>query len=306
MINFYTENLFFSGKVKNLIKIFSGWQNRGPRAVQQSLFLGLKELGQDFSVNRQIFSPVKFAGILADAKILKWAIGQKQKGLIDKIIAGPNLVVGPEDSEGIVKNPLVDIFLVPCPWVKDFYISTAPEMEKKIRVWPAGVAVPELQSNNKIYDFLIYNKIKNNPLCREIQTFLQAGNFKYKVLNYGQFKQQDYFDLLEKTKFEIYLSDSESQGLAMFEAWARNIPVLAWERGLWQTDKYSWQGFTASPYTESENGNRFKDFEEFKKVLPLFVSATYHPREFVLKNFSNRICAQKYLDIVKQLGVSYN
>jgi hypothetical protein len=127
---------------------------------------------------------------------------------------------------------------------------------------------------------------------------LTQNKYKFTVLEYGQFKQAEYFSLLAQCRFEIYLSESESQGLAMFEAWARNIPTLVWERGFWQTEKYYWQGMTASPYLSDKAGMRFADFAEFQRIFREFVTRPFSPRDYVSENFTNAICAKKYLEIL--------
>jgi len=297
-IYLYNQNFFWLGKAKKLIKKFLGKDFGGPQSVFDSLTLGLNELGIPYKINASLPKVPSVVCVLSGVDTLLWAIQLKQQGKIRKIIAGPNLVVGSEDYGGIIKNPLIDIFIAPSQWVKDFYHKAVPQMREKIRIWPAGVNLPALQETEKIYDFLVYNKIKDGKLSQDILNFLNSQNFKCTVLSYGDFKQQDYFKMLSKSKYLIYLSESESQGLAMFEAWARGIPTLVWERGFWQTDKYFWQGLTSSPYIAPENGMRFKDFEEFKKVLPQFLSTGFSSYEFTRINFSNKVCAQKYLEIV--------
>ncbi len=218
-----------------------------------------------------------------------------------KILAGPNLVVNPNDRDKIIQHPSVDIILQPSQWTSDVYASLAPSISQKIRVWPAGVAISPLSQSLKTIDFLVYNKIGNNPLFLGILRALQEKNYNCEVFNYGHFKQAEYFHALEHSKAVIYLSESESQGLAMLEAWARGVPAFVWERGFWKNGGYIYEGNTASPYADPENGMRFKDLADFSKLLSEFVQAVFHPRKFVEKNFSDKAAAQKYLDIVNEL-----
>src|ERR1700722_2640793 len=106
MLYLYTENLFALNKIKDFIKKLLHRQNRGPQAVFVSLAEGLRELGKDFFVNQKIAAPIEIACVLSGAKTLKWAVSQKQKGNIKKIIAGPNIVVFPEDEDGVLLSPL--------------------------------------------------------------------------------------------------------------------------------------------------------------------------------------------------------
>jgi hypothetical protein len=294
----YTENLFLYSKIKNIIKILLG-KNRGPQAVYYSLTTGLKDLRQEFSVNEKLSAQLDVACVVSGVKTLKYAILQKNKGLIRKIIAGPNIIVSPEDSGGILKSALIDKVVVPSNWVKDYYISKAPELLNKIYVWPSGVDVPNEEKVKKEYDFLIYNKItKDTSFYDQIYKYLIEQGFKVRTLVYGSFKQEEYFEALKKAKYLIYLSKSESQGLAMFEAWARNVPTFVWERGFMEYKNDRFEGNTATPYLTEESGMSFKDFTEFQQKLNSFISYSFTPRKYIEDNFNLKSSAQKYLDII--------
>lgn len=291
----YLYNEYFSFLPR--LKKFFGKPGRGPESVFKSLAKGLDELKFDYRVNHVPLAFIEMACVLSGTESLKWAIGQKTAGKIKKLIAGPNIVIEPGEGKGILKSSEIDKILVPSQWVKDFYISLAPELSSKIGIWPAGVDVLPIADEAKVYDFLIFTKLGASALAADVKILFDRKNKKYKEIIYGKFRHEEYFKLIEKSKFVIYLSESESQGLAMFEAWARNVPTLVWERGFLQYKNYRWEGNTATPYLTTENGRSFKDFEDFKKVLPEFEQQTFSPREWVENNASNKIAAQKYLEI---------
>jgi glycosyltransferase involved in cell wall biosynthesis len=299
-LHLYTEKYFTGPRLKHLAKIFLGRAWRGPQAVERSLIAGLTELGQPFDVNVKpgFYGTV---GVLSGVNTLREAIKWKGQGKIKKIIAGPNLVVTPEDHNKLIQLPAIDIVLQPCQWCVDFYSSLAPSLRPKLRIWPAGVRLPERPKTAKSTDFLVYNKTGQSELFLGIMEFLKKNNFSFVVLEYGKFKQADYFKALAKSKNLIYLSESESQGLAMFEAWARGVATLVWDRGFWESGKYSWQGRTASPYVTKENGMVFKDLADFSKLLPEFVKSVFHPREFIEKDFTFKRSAEKYLEVYRSM-----
>lgn len=298
MLYLYTENLFAANKAKYVVKKLLGRQNRGPMTVFGSLEAGLRERGESFCVNQKIVSPIEAACVVSGAKTLKWAVSRKRNAKIKKIIAGPNIVVFPSDEGGILRDPLVDVIIVPSQWVKELYCLLAPELSGKIRIWPAGVALPQLALREKDLDFLIYDKTRQSPLCRQIVDALRDRNYRFKILSYGNFRQKDYFGLLERCKYEIYLSVSESQGLAMFEAWARNVPTFVWEAGRYEKQGVKLTGQISSPYLSPRAGLSFKDSEDFKNKLGGLLKMEFLPRRYVEENFTDKICAQKYLDIV--------
>lgn len=297
MLNLFTEEFNFLGKVKFLVKKILKKENRGPRAVFLSLVRGLRELKTSFSVNENFTDTVVvLSGILP----LKKAILKKQQGVIKKLIAGPNLVVLPSEYGSIIANKEIDRVIMPSLWVKEYYEKLEPRLIGKISVWPAGVKVPQNEEQKeKTLDFIVYNKVGMSEIFKDVVHFLNFRKYVFKVVDYNNFKQAEFFHLLNSTKALIYLSESESQGLAMFEAWARNVPVLIWERGFWEKQGFRVSGNTASPYVSEQSGMRFKNFADFKDVLPNFLKSNFEPKRYVLENFTDSLCAEKLLEIIK-------
>lgn len=298
MIYIYTENLFFLPRVKNRIKKILGVYKRGPQVVLSSLLTGLTELKESFVLNKDISEPIQSACVLSGIKTLEWAIKQKKLGKIKKLIAGPNIAVAPTDVGGILLDPDIDRIIVPSQWVKEYYVSVVPKIEKKIAVWPAGVNIPENPQDEKTFDFLIYNKIGQNQLYFDIVGILKEKGYTYKVFDYGKFYQSEYFNKLQQSRFEIYLSESESQGIAMFEAWARGVPTYVWEKGFFEKKGIKIFGKISSPYLNSSSGLVFSSAESFKADLNIFINGTYAPKEHVKKNFADKICAQAFIKLL--------
>lgn len=297
MLNLFTEEFNFLGKVKFWIKKFLGKENRGPRAVFLSLVRGLKDLQVPFSVNESFMDTVV---VLSGIKSLEEAILHKHRGKIKKLIAGPNLVVFPSEYGSIIASREIDRVIMPSFWVKEYYEKLEPRLIGKISVWPAGVKIPETEEQKeKTLDFIVYNKIGNAEIFKDIVTYLNLNNYVFKVIDYNNFKQIEFFSLLNSAKGLIYLSESESQGLAMFEAWARNVPTLVWERGFWEKQGFRISGNTASPYVSEQVGMRFNNFTDFKNVLPKFIKFNFEPKRYVLENFADSLCAEKLLEIIK-------
>ncbi|MCL5666528.1 MAG: hypothetical protein M1383_02050 [Patescibacteria group bacterium] len=296
-LSIYTENLFLSNKIKSKVKKLAGLYLRGPQAVEQNLFSGLKELGASFEVNRPLKEGIDTAFVLSGVKTLQWAINKQNLGLVRRIVAGPNIAVSPNSSGGILKDQAVDQIVVPSEWVREFYIKEAPTISSKIKVWAAGVALPDLKPEPKIFDFLIYNKIGKNPLAENICQYVNGKGYSSNVLTYGKFARQNYFQMLQQARYAIYLSDSESQGLALFEAWAFNVPVFAWDKGYFE---YAGKRFPAKvgvPYLSEKTGIAFKDFPEFEKKLDSFLKAEFAPREWIKSNAGLKMAAEKFLNL---------
>ncbi len=296
-LSIYTEDFFIVGRLKNALKTFFG-KNRGPKAVFESLRKGLSELDTSCQINEHSPSPDSVASVLSGVETLKWAIAQKQRRNIKAVIAGPNIVISPADEAGLLQNSAIDKIIVPSEWVKNFYLRLAPELSSKIHIWPAGADLPTDFFHHKTLDFLVYDKVGNGTLATEISDYLEKQNYKTLTVGYNRHTQAEYFKLLNQAKHLIYLSRSDSQSLALFEAWARNIPSLIWEAGEFNYQDTKISGQISAPYLTPGAGMAFNDFLDFQKVLPQFLNTEFSPRAYIEQNFTHALCAQKYLDIV--------
>jgi len=281
--------------------------NYGPQAVLESLIRGFDKLKVDYQLNPKTDKVSDPVCVISGVDALKWAIEAKRKGQIKKIIAGPNIVVTPEDAGGILLDEKIDLVIVPSQWVKDFYASFKPEFNKKIRVWPAGVEICP-QSREKREGCLIYKKKVDKELFDFIIECLESQGINYKLIKWGRYRKKRYFDLLNKVKFMIYLSESESQGIALQEAWMRDIPTLVWNRGYWKWKNYEWHESSSAPYLTKDCGIFFRDKNDFKNKFDIFIRnlSNFSPREHSLKNFIDEISASNYLKIINEPIENYD
>lgn len=275
-------------------------RNRGPKAVTSSLLRGLKSINYPYKLNPRAdeINDDDTIWVNESLEALKWAVKSKEN---NKLIIGPNLVITPLDRNGIICDDSIDIILQPSEWTKNFYISIKPALSEKIKVWPAGVEIPDLIQTPKIIDVLIY--IKNYPknnLLEKIKMCLINKNMTFDLVVYGKFKQSDYFNKLQKSKSLIYISNSESQGLSIQEAWARNIPTLALDQNIFKYKQYHFPSIHISaPYLNDQAG-MFFNFNNFNEVFAKFWNNLngFTPREYVINNLSDKVCAQKFINII--------
>ncbi len=276
---------------------------RGPEAVLYSLITGLKELNVEYILNpNKINSDT--VGVLQNPKALHYAIEQKKLGKIKQLLAGPNIVVTPKEADAIYEHPLIDKIVLPCEWTKNFYSSLSPVIKDKIYILAAGVDDPgELTPLTEKNTILIYQKNSPERLFNQILQNLKITKLKISIIKYGKYKQKDYFAKLSKTKLAIFFTKSESQGIAQQEAWVRDVPTLVWNPG---TIKYKEHTITdnklASPYLTDDCGKFFVSIDEFNLNLNEMINnlANYKPRQYALANFTHKISAQKYLNIINQ------
>jgi len=276
----------------------------GPSAVLESLMRGFDVLDVDYQLNPKTKDISDIVCVISNVDALKWAIKAKKQGQIKKIIAGPNIIITPEDAGHILLDETIDLIIVPSQWIKDFYASFKPGFGEKIRIWAAGVEVcPE--SNEKRKGCLIYKKNVDEKLFNFIVKYLKSQDIDYRIIKYGKYKKEKYFELLNKVEFMIYLQEVESEGIALLEAWIRNVPTLVWNKGYFEYKKVRKKVFgnISAPYLTEECGMFFRGKEDFKGKFEFFIKNLFNfrPKEYVSRNFIDEISAQNYLRFVKEI-----
>lgn len=98
------------------------------------------------------------------------------------------------------------------------------------------------------------------------------------------------------------MQESESQGIALVEAWAKNVPTFVLDNKIYKYKNYSWiDEKIAAPYLTAACGAFFKDVNGLSELLDsLSMSNNYEPRNYYLSNFTDRICAEKFIQIISK------
>jgi hypothetical protein len=271
---------------------------RGHFAVTRSLIYGFKANEIDF--NYQPIFPWQIGDIflvLAGIRSLKQAIDLKKKKLIKKLVAGPNNITFASESKFLISSQEIDLIIVPSDWVKKLYLEDCPSLKNKIFVWPAGVDCKFWHSRkcsikNKI---LIFEKQAKGPVgpIKPYYDYLKLLGYSVDILKYGEFTQDEYLKKLQESSLMIGFSRDESQGIAWAEAWATDVPTLLWKNSSNYINDRKFLCSTA-PYLNSKNGMFFDNFEDFKVKFQYWRShkGQFSPRDWVLSNMSDEVCAK--------------
>lgn len=295
MISIYTRtnSLFSLEHWKRTVKESLG-KTSGPDAVLQSLLRGLCEAGEAYELNPK--DPTGTTAIVLSGKqALRDAIALKKAEKIKLLVAGPNIYVSPKDDGALIASPEVDLILVPCSWVRDLWVAVAPELAPRIAVWAAGVAPAAASAHNG--PVIIYNKLATSEQAENIKDFLYTKGVRALLLNYGDFKQKEFFNLLKQSLALVYLSASESQGLALQEAWARDVPTFVRYSGEYRSGELTWKDPKINaPYLNEALGDFFSTNEELLALISK--AAKYHPQAYCEEHFSDKHCAQNLLALL--------
>jgi hypothetical protein len=305
------QELFFKGWLYILLRFlrdrikppkqnYNRSKYRGHPAVTRSLVEGLRKLNYDFNYNPLLIREVnKNVLVLSGVETLRQAIKFKKLGIIDRLYAGPNIVVFASDHDSILASPEIDFVVTPCDWVIDVYLEDCPELKGKIISWPAGVDIsywrPMINRLNS-KQVLIYekqNKGKVGPIDPYVN-ILERFGFNVKVVKYGSFTHDEYLRWLNESIFMVGFVTDESQGLAWAEAWSCDIPTFIWKNTshIYRGRKYA---CSTAPYLSDQTGLFFNDLQDFTQIISGFLESKYvfSPRNWVLSNMSDEVCAQE-------------
>jgi transcription-repair coupling factor (superfamily II helicase) len=164
----------------------------------------------------------------------------------------------------------------------------------------------EQQTQAKRENVLVYFKHRNPEELKHLQLFLSEKNIKYRLFSYDQrYQEADYIAYLQTCQYGIVLDAHESQGFAIEEALACDVPLLVWNaQTMKQEHGSTYQAIpcTSIPYWDPMCGEYFHTSDELPAAFQTFqtklASAEYKPRQYILDNLSLEKCAEKFIALI--------
>ncbi|HLG40110.1 MAG TPA: hypothetical protein VI461_10590, partial [Chitinophagaceae bacterium] len=257
-----------------------------------SLVEGLEKIGADFNYN-----PIRKKNIaenvivLAGVGRLKEIIELKKKGKIKKLFAGPNICESPNEENGILANKAIDVCIVPSQWVGVSYLEEENDLRGRIEIWHAGVDSnywqPSAKKKNR--DVIIYWKTEEEEFCKAIEDIIRNHNYNPVRVKYGNYSSKEYKEGLDIAVFAVFVSRSESQGIALAEAWSMDVPTYVWDPGELVYKNRKYKNITACPYLTEEAGLKWIELNELKEIVDRTQKGvlSFKPRKYVLRSFSD-------------------
>lgn len=279
----------------------------GHKGVTQSFLSGLNELQVPYNFNPPINQIGEVVWVLSNPSALAEVIELKRIGRIKYILAGPNLVVTANENNKILTSNAIDYVIVPSNEIQTFYRQDEPSLTNHLRTWYAGVDhrywSPINGSKTNKNTVLIYWKTEPQELCMQIQNILHKYGWKTEIIKYGSYDPEEYKELLDRSHFAVFISRSESQGLALAEAWSMDVPVLAWNPQLWQAKGRESSLISSCPYMNEAVGKPFKTVSDFEHLLQNITTTLSYcqPRQWILDYMTNVISSKLAVDLINSL-----
>jgi len=288
----------------------------GPIKVFRNLLKGLDLIDYPYVVNGDLNSCDKL-WIYNDPIALNNA---RKINKNVKILLGPGFYMDRCLSKNI-KNLLKEkseeiVCLQPSLWSKEMLLDFGYNYTP-VEFWPTGIDTKEFKPDVvRSRDFvLIYFKQRFDWEKEEVEKLLKKKNINYKIIVYGEYLQKDFLNLLNSSKYVIWIGRQESQGIALQEALSMDVPLLVWDVkkvGHWSPppkdvniflkEEYEYTNTTVIPYFDSSCGASFYDSNDIEEKI-VFMENNYRnfePREYILKNLSLEKQALEFLNIFEK------
>ena len=232
----------------------------------------------------------------------------KGAGVINRLTAGPNIVVFSTDEDSVIADPDIDFVITPSPWVSRKYIEDEPRLGGKLGEWAAGVSLEFWKFSNPKgkTNVLVYDKYDSRTTKGRITPFIDyliGEGLRVRTISPSngrgyspsQYRQElDWADLMVG-----FSAGSESQGIAWLEAWAAGVPtfILASETNVVRGRRFE---ASSAPYLSEDTGHFFPHLDSFKKLVRDWKNGvlSFSPRKWVEMNQTDRVSASKFLEIV--------
>jgi hypothetical protein len=248
-------------------------------------------------------------GYTKDTVCLIWAPSQPSLGDLGgclsprnqcSIVYGPHFSVFPDAS--LARVPCINnaVYAQPSTWAKTSWELT---MRDELRAVPIVVApfpvdistfmpgAPRVGSK-----VLVYVKQRSeDDVCIVLKAITSCGGIPV-VVRYGLYTEPEYISVLQQCVCGVWVGSHESQGFALQEALATNLPLLVWDMGcmvhsgrpalLPGGDECLAQ---SAPYFDNRCGMVVSSAKEVADTFPTFFAlaqsgTVFTPRDFVLQH----------------------
>ena len=227
---------------------------------------------------------------------LSWTIHAKQTGRI-KFLALGGLMANANRTELLrFMNIREHIDRVFC--ASEYYRSRcceeAPELGDLYTTWSCGIDTQYWQPSSKsIHDrirVVVYQKNAPDDVFRSVLSVLERLRIDIRILMYGTYGPAEFRAALQSADCAVFLSRWESQGIALGEAWACDVPTF-----VWISDRDFSRPFSA-PLLSEATGKFFCDEGDLTGLIEsLYNRNLFSPRDWVQDNLTVELQATKLL-----------
>ena len=227
-----------------------------------------------------------------------------------KFLFGPHFSVFPNRQQLQLVNKQNSIYVLPSQWPIDFWVIH--NVPNKMMPLPFGVdtirfnQIKPIELRDKVF---IYHKRRRPEELKSVVDLLQKHNIPYELFDYvRRYDENHYLGYLHQSKFGIWVDAHESQGFALQEALACNVPLLVWNITSMKQEygsSYDNVPATTIPYWDIRCGEFFYNVNELESTFNTFLSRLeqYKPRDFIIETLSFEKCEDKLVELIHQINI---
>jgi hypothetical protein len=228
-----------------------------------------------------------------------------------KFLFGPHFSVFPNKSQiDIISKSKNVIYIQPSEWVQQLWLNNPICKDVRIESLPFGIdtekfnEIKPIENKNKVF---LYHKSRHPNELSILVNFFKQINIDVHIFSYtSRYNEEEYIHYLQNSKFGIWLGRHESQGFALEEALACNVPLLVWNvTSMNQEYGYNYTDIPATciPYWDYRCGESFTNLNELPSIYEKFINNlnNYKPREYILQNISIKKCEEKFIELVNNI-----
>ena len=282
----------------------------GPSKVFSNLAKGLSKIGYPYLVNRDL-NATKRLWIHDDVAALRHI----HRSEAFKVV-GPNLFVMPSEIPPDIRLDGV-LYLHPCAWAARVW-ERAGFDACPIVTWPVGIDTDVFQPSSvpgSKRRIMVYHKQRDSQELDSILDSLHDLKLPYSLVLYGHYSELDYREQLANTSFIIWHGPHESQGIALQEAMACDIPLLVCDvtslsqaRGDYVFDpSFFGISVTSAPYFDETCGVKITDLSRLRTAIEFMQQnlMDFQPRRYVLDHLSLEGQARAFVAVWESWGLTY-
>jgi hypothetical protein len=227
-----------------------------------------------------------------------------------KFLFGPHFSVFPEKHQMDIIRGDNAIYIHPSDWARDVWKNNPLCNKIRIEALPFGVDINKFNDIKPIRErskVFIYFKRRIPDELTLIYNFLKIHGYDPIIFDYvTRYNEDEYIEYLKNSKFGVWLDAHESQGFALQEALACNVPLLVWNViSMNQEHGSNYENIPAStiPYWDNNCGEYFTNAEELPDKYNKFIQNIdiYKPRQFIVDSLSIKKCDERFTNLIKTI-----
>lgn len=237
------------------------------------------------------------------------------ESVLEKIIKNKNIntkvIIGP--LYNIKQDQKINSLAREYPFIKKLVASdiayknsseiNSNYLKESTVICPSGIinkkaVLENLSFENRNSKCLIYYKKRENHELKSVLELLSSNNQRYDIFEYGKYNNQALIEAAKSYKFGIIINGTETQGFAIQEIMACNLPLLVWNKTVNYFDNLELSGTSVTVWDE-HCGELVYNFKQLEKKYNHFVAnlENYNPARLILE----KLTFEKFNSNLKEL-----